>query len=156
MGEDCHHLGGQVASPWLQQKKIEEARLQFFRSRALQRVASFPMRSTSRTNRLFQVRKVESHECLKFAYYEDSLQEAKNLLRVVSECVVSCRLFYKNLKFSLFSTSIVAHVLQDDKQGHLTDTVKNLFHTFDHNKDGKIQQEELRGLIVGIGLEEAG
>ncbi|KAG0600784.1 hypothetical protein M758_11G060700 [Ceratodon purpureus] len=88
----------QVASPWLQQKKIEEARLQFFRSRALQRVASFPMRSTSRTNRLFQ----------------------------------------------------------DDKQGHLTDTVKNLFHTFDHNKDGKIQQEELRGLIVGIGLEEAG
>lgn len=36
------------------------------------------------------------------------------------------------------------------------ETVKNLFSSFDHNKDGKIQQEELRGLIVGIGLEEAG
>lgn len=35
-------------------------------------------------------------------------------------------------------------------------TVKSLFHTFDSNKDGKIQQEELRGLIIGIGLEEAG
>jgi Ca2+-binding EF-hand superfamily protein len=46
---------------------------------------------------------------------------------------------------------------QDGKsQGHLAETVKNLFHTFDHNKDGKIQQEELRGLVVGIGLEEAG
>jgi len=45
-----------VASPWLQQKKIEEARLQFFRSRALQRVASFPSKSGSRSNLLFQVR----------------------------------------------------------------------------------------------------
>lgn len=88
----------QVASPWLQQKKIEEARLQFFRSRALQRVASFPSKSGSRSNLLFQ----------------------------------------------------------DEKEGHLSETVKSLFHTFDGNKDGKIQQEELRGLIIGIGLEEAG
>lgn len=88
----------QVASPWLQQKQIEEARLQYFRSRALQRVASYPLMSSSRS-------------------------------KILS---------------------------QDEKHGHLVETVKNLFSSFDHNKDGKIQQEELRGLIVGIGLEEAG
>lgn len=46
--------------------------------------------------------------------------------------------------------------MQDGSKGHLSETVKSLFYTFDNNKDGKIQQEELRGLIVGIGLEEAG
>jgi hypothetical protein len=31
----------QVASPWLQRKRIEEARVRFFRSRALQRISTF-------------------------------------------------------------------------------------------------------------------
>lgn len=68
-----------MASPWLQQKKIEEARLQFFRSRALQRVASFPLKSGSRSNLLFQVRETESLECLK-CHNHGVLIETKHLL----------------------------------------------------------------------------
>lgn len=47
-------------------------------------------------------------------------------------------------------------LMQEEGQGPSVETVKSLFHAFDKNKDGKIQQDELRGLIIGIGLEEAG
>lgn len=46
--------------------------------------------------------------------------------------------------------------MQEEGQGPPLETVKSLFHAFDKNKDGKIQQDELRGLIIGIGLEEVG
>jgi hypothetical protein len=49
-------LRSQVASPWLQTKRIEEARLQFFRSKVLQRVSSFPTKSAGKPRFLNQVR----------------------------------------------------------------------------------------------------
>ncbi|CAK9861780.1 unnamed protein product [Sphagnum jensenii] len=87
----------QVASPWLQRKRIEEARVQFFRSRALQRISTFSNGPSAHPNSR-----------------------------------------------------------PDEGQGRSLEVVKTLFSTFDKNKDGKIAQDELRGLIVGIGLEEAG
>lgn len=41
-------------------------------------------------------------------------------------------------------------------RGPSLELVKSLFNSFDKNGDGKIQQDELRGLVIGIGLEEAG
>lgn len=70
--------------------------------------------------------------------------------------MINYGLVKNNPEFSLLRISVDISCAQDEKQGNLTETVKGLFHTFDHNKDGKIQQEELRGLIVGIGLDEAG
>lgn len=48
----------QVASPWLQTKRIEEARLQFFRSKVLQRVSSFSTKSVGKPRFLNQVREL--------------------------------------------------------------------------------------------------
>ena len=46
--------------------------------------------------------------------------------------------------------------MQEEGQGPSVETVKSLFHAFDKNKDGKIQQDELRGLIIGMVLRRLG
>ncbi|CAM6121703.1 unnamed protein product [Calypogeia fissa] len=88
----------QVSFPWLQQKRIEEARLQFLRSRALQSVTAFSGKRGGWSPRL----------------------------------------------------------LQENKFGPSPELLRELFISFDSNKDGKIQKEELRGLLVGLELEEEG
>ncbi|KAL2633862.1 hypothetical protein R1flu_005341 [Riccia fluitans] len=85
----------QVSFPWLQQKRIEEARLQYMRSRALQSVTSFSMKS-----------------------------------------------------------AIKAPLLLKEESGPSQELLKQLFESFDLNQDGRIQKDELKGLLIGLELEE--
>ncbi|KAG6542645.1 hypothetical protein Mapa_015976 [Marchantia paleacea] len=86
----------QVSFPWLQQKRIEEARLQYMRSRALQGVTSF------------------------------------------------------NKKMALKTP----YLLKERNSGPSQELLKQLFASFDSNQDGHIQKEELKGLLIGLELEE--
>ncbi|KAL3693674.1 hypothetical protein R1sor_007325 [Riccia sorocarpa] len=86
----------QVSFPWLQQKRIQEARLQYMRSRALQSVTSLSLKSA--------------------------------------------------LKSPL--------LLKEEESGLSQEVLKQLFATFDLNHDGYIQKDELKGLLIGLELEE--
>ncbi|BBN06185.1 hypothetical protein MPTK1_3g19130 [Marchantia polymorpha subsp. ruderalis] len=86
----------QVSFPWLQQKRIEEARLQYMRSRALQGVTSFNKRLALKT----------------------------------------------------------PYLLKERDPGPSQELLKQLFASFDSNQDGHIQKEELKGLLIGLELEE--
>ncbi|KAH7297688.1 hypothetical protein KP509_25G007100 [Ceratopteris richardii] len=85
----------QVASPWLQKKKIEEARLQLLRTSALQSISSF----------------------------------SSNLI---------------------LSSSASPHEWSELPADRI---LREIFTYFDRNEDGKIQQDELRGLILGLNID---
>eukprot|EP00250_Pteridium_aquilinum_P008145 c17713_g1_i1 orf=257-2572(+) len=86
----------QIASPWLQKKKIEEARLQLLRTSALQGISAFS------TN--------------------------------------------------LMMPSAVS--FQEQAAGPSEGILQEIFASFDKNSDGRIEQDELRGLILGLNIDK--
>lgn len=86
----------QIASPWLQKKKMEEARLQLLRTAALQGITSFS-----------------------------------------SNSMISSALSF-----------------QDEAGGPSQGLLQEIFASFDKNADGKIEEHELRGLILGLNIDK--
>ncbi|KAI5054922.1 hypothetical protein GOP47_0030067 [Adiantum capillus-veneris] len=90
------YSGYQIASPWLQKKKIEEARLQYLRTSALQGISAF----------------------------------SENLM------VPSALSF------------------QEQAIARSDPILQEIFASFDKNADGKIERDELRGLILGLNIDK--
>ncbi|MCO5584460.1 hypothetical protein L7F22_038388 [Adiantum nelumboides] len=90
------YCGYQIAAPWLQKKRIEEARLHLLRTSALQGISAY----------------------------------SENLM------VPSA------LSFQEKAVAPSDPILQD------------IFASFDKNADGKIEQDELRGLILGLNIDK--